>query len=417
VPGASAVFTDEELHIVTIRALTEREVVFNARMVRGALTAPLAIALIAWIQLLGTNIQATGLWCAIMGVVEMAIISVGVLYARARDDRARRRLTLIQIILAGVVGLAWGSSLRFLTADAEAPMYMANLAVLAAVSGFSVVIMSPFRSASILYAIGVIAIPVFQLAFDPISVGPIIALALVVLVVVQLTYAFQVRTELTKSLDLAQRNQILVHQLEHARTELVAAFKALEAKNESLEDAVERLNTLAYQDYLTGAFSRRFIFDQLENQVQLKERHKSSAAIIIFDLDHFKSINDKYGHAIGDVALKATVAVAKSTLRVTDQIARYGGEEFMVLLPLTDAVSALRLAERLRQALEAMPIEAGGQIVHLTASLGVAELGYRETVALWVQRADAALYRAKHGGRNRVEAALAPTLVQDGPIG
>ncbi len=416
-PGASAVFTDEELHIVTIRALTEREVVFNARMVRGALTAPLAIALIAWIQLLGTNIQATGLWCAIMGVVEMAIISVGVLYARARDDRARRRLTLIQIILAGVVGLAWGSSLRFLTADAEAPMYMANLAVLAAVSGFSVVIMSPFRSASILYAIGVIAIPVFQLAFDPISVGPIIALALVVLVVVQLTYAFQVRTELTKSLDLAQRNQILVHQLEHARTELVAAFKALEAKNESLEDAVERLNTLAYQDYLTGAFSRRFIFDQLENQVQLKERHKSSAAIIIFDLDHFKSINDKYGHAIGDVALKATVAVAKSTLRVTDQIARYGGEEFMVLLPLTDAVSALRLAERLRQALEAMPIEAGGQIVHLTASLGVAELGYRETVALWVQRADAALYRAKHGGRNRVEAALAPTLVQDGPIG
>jgi diguanylate cyclase (GGDEF)-like protein len=237
------------------------------------------------------------------------------------------------------------------------------------------------------------------------------------MVVVQLTYAFQVRAELTKSLDLDQRNRVLVDQLERTRTELVDAFKALEAKNESLEDAVERLNTLAYQDYLTGAFSRRFIFDQLENQVQLKERHNSSAAIIIFDLDHFKSINDKYGHTSGDAALKATVAVAKSTLRITDQVARFGGEEFMVLLPLTDALSAQRLAERLRQALEAMPIDADGQAIHLTASFGIAELGHRETVALWVQRADSALYRAKHGGRNRVEAASAPTLVQDGLSG
>jgi diguanylate cyclase (GGDEF)-like protein len=101
---------------------------------------------------------------------------------------------------------------------------------------------------------------------------------------------------------------------------------------------------------------------------------------------------------------------------MTDQISRYGGEEFMVLLPLTDALSAQRLAERLRQALEAMPIDAGGRIFHLTASFGIAELGHRETVALWVQRADAALYRAKNSGRNRVEAASPPALVQNAAL-
>jgi diguanylate cyclase (GGDEF)-like protein len=127
---------------------------------------------------------------------------------------------------------------------------------------------------------------------------------------------------------------------------------------------------------------------------------------VLIDIDHFKAINDRFGHAVGDVALKHVSALLHGSLRDVDRLARFGGEEFLVLLPDTLPAAALELAERLRHKLESLPMQWQGQSVPLTASIGVTQWrGHDDPVDALLVRADTALYRAKHAGRNRVVAA------------
>jgi diguanylate cyclase (GGDEF)-like protein len=177
------------------------------------------------------------------------------------------------------------------------------------------------------------------------------------------------------------------------------------ARREEAEAEALRLNELVARDDLTDAFSRRHITDQLDRQVRLKSRSDVEASVLSFDLDHFKVINDRYGHATGDRALCSVVKTAASTHRPTDMLARVGGEEFLVLLPMTSGDEAMLLAERLRQAIADIEIESDAEPLRMTVSIGVAELGRHETVASWLKRADQALYLAKSQGRNRVEMA------------
>jgi diguanylate cyclase (GGDEF)-like protein len=122
----------------------------------------------------------------------------------------------------------------------------------------------------------------------------------------------------------------------------------------------------------------------------------------MFDLDHFKKINDRYGHPVGDQALRETVRAIAAELREGDILARFGGEEFLVLLPMTGLDAARLLAERLRQAIASVVLAAGSDEVFLRASFGVAELVPAESVAGWLGRVDRALYQAKERGRDCV---------------
>lgn len=176
-------------------------------------------------------------------------------------------------------------------------------------------------------------------------------------------------------------------------------------RREVAEAEALRLNELIARDDLTDAFSRRHITDQLERQMRLKARSDVSASVLAFDLDHFKVINDRYGHAAGDLVLQSVVRTAAGTHRPTDMLARVGGEEFLVLLPITSGEEAMLLAERLRQAIADIVIQHDGETLRITVSIGVAELGRHEPVASWLKRADQALYLAKSQGRNRVEMA------------
>jgi diguanylate cyclase (GGDEF)-like protein len=128
-------------------------------------------------------------------------------------------------------------------------------------------------------------------------------------------------------------------------------------------------------------------------------------SLIMLDLDHFKLINDRYGHSVGDRALREAALHARAELRDGDILGRVGGEEFLVLLPMTNRAAACSLAERLRMALAAASLMEGTQTIHIHASLGVAELSPNEDASAWLQRVDAALYQAKSTGRNRVVAA------------
>jgi diguanylate cyclase (GGDEF)-like protein len=158
----------------------------------------------------------------------------------------------------------------------------------------------------------------------------------------------------------------------------------------------------AEHDYLTGAWSRRAFFGRADSAHARAVRDGSALSVLVFDVDHFKRINDTYGHAVGDLVL-ADIVMRSATLLRRDACARLGGEEFAVLLPGVVPDTAVRLAEDLRRALEGACVTMpGGEPVCYTVSVGVAGLEAGETVAGLLQRADRALYAAKRAGRNRV---------------
>jgi diguanylate cyclase (GGDEF)-like protein len=163
-------------------------------------------------------------------------------------------------------------------------------------------------------------------------------------------------------------------------------------------------------DSLTGVYNRRTLFELGEKELSRSRRTGSSLSLIILDLDHFKRINDKYGHLGGDAILLRFVEVVRGCLRQSDVLTRYGGEEFCILLPDVGVAGAKVVAERIRSTIEASTFFVGAVPLTVTASVGVAALPTGSaaiTLSSLVQRADQALYIAKRDGRNRVSVAKA----------
>lgn len=178
------------------------------------------------------------------------------------------------------------------------------------------------------------------------------------------------------------------------------------------EQQEAELLRLALVDPLTNAPNRRGFFNALAPWLALARRPGNHTALIMLDLDHFKRINDNYGHPIGDQVLKSVVEISQSQLRDSDLIGRLGGEEFAVLLPRTNAVDAMMVAERMRSAIMAVQIKAEKVVLSVTASFGVTTIRPDDTMVSLIKRADEALYAAKHAGRNQVrEAAPVAELV------
>ena len=177
-------------------------------------------------------------------------------------------------------------------------------------------------------------------------------------------------------------------------------------------DLIELLETnmrLALHDGLTGLLNRRAFDEALERSVAQATRAGQPLSLLMIDLDHFKRLNDTYGHAIGDAALQAAAAEIRHQVRAGDLGARYGGEEFAVILPDTDGPAAFRMAERLRKALAERVVKAGDEQLRMTASCGVSatDLGYGTPETL-IHSADEALYASKETGRNRTSLAGTP---------
>jgi diguanylate cyclase (GGDEF)-like protein len=187
-------------------------------------------------------------------------------------------------------------------------------------------------------------------------------------------------------------------QLEHA-----AANEALMAEIARRQELELELSRLATRDPLTGALNRRAITDGLQRALALSERYGHPVSIVGIDLDHFKRINDNYGHAGGDAVLKAAVELLSHGLREdVDLVGRLGGEEFIAILPHTGLVAAAAVAERVRAGLAATVVDHEGQPIRFSGSFGVAAWDGRETLDRLMSRADTALYKAKASGRNVV---------------
>ena len=156
-------------------------------------------------------------------------------------------------------------------------------------------------------------------------------------------------------------------------------------------------------DALTGCLNRRALMKLAAHEIARSERSGMPLTVVAIDLDHFKSVNDTYGHAGGDATLCAVVALLQNRLRSVDVVARMGGEEFLLLLPDTDAVSGAKVVDGLRQAIEAMALDFEGRVIRTTMSAGVTQgLSRNDSWTAMMNRADRALYAAKSAGRNKV---------------
>jgi diguanylate cyclase (GGDEF)-like protein len=166
------------------------------------------------------------------------------------------------------------------------------------------------------------------------------------------------------------------------------------------------LRRASMTDVLTGWLNRRALIDIAAREFARCRRSSKAMHMLVFDIDHFKAVNDRHGHAIGDEALCHVTTLASGVLRGCDALFRTGGEEFAVLLDTSDASLAHAIAERLREQVESTPLHADGSVVPMTVSVGVAALDAQD--ANWedvLARADSALYHAKQHGRNRVSIA------------
>lgn len=188
-----------------------------------------------------------------------------------------------------------------------------------------------------------------------------------------------------------------------ARMEALLRTSALVRK---LEIQAEMLAKLAAYDELTGLYNRRAFFHALETEITRTRRYQHSIGVLMIDVDHFKSINDKLGHAAGDSVLRQLALRLRECLRVMDAVGRYGGEEFCVVLPETNLVGAIRAGERVRKMISDTPFETGSGPLGVSVSIGVASFGPGPSRVIpdLIAQADFALLEAKRSGRNCVVA-------------
>jgi len=200
------------------------------------------------------------------------------------------------------------------------------------------------------------------------------------------------------ALETKRKLEQLYKDTQQANKKLEELHEEYEIKQQELMQMNLELETTAATDALTGLRNRRYFQEQLRNQLALFSEFGQLFSLLIIDIDHFKHINDTYGHPVGDLVLTNLAQLLQSLARETDMIARYGGEEFVAILPATDQEQALRLAETLRT----VTAEAAWGEYKITISIGASTVSAADTEQTLLHKADTALYASKSAGRNRV---------------
>lgn len=198
---------------------------------------------------------------------------------------------------------------------------------------------------------------------------------------------------------LAESEDEVLNRMSRLTNEISNMTRELRRKNRELEAANAEITQLMRTDPLTGLANRRYFNERFEQAASMAARRRQPLSLVMADIDHFKSVNDTYGHDSGDRVLKGFADLMAKTCRTEDLAGRFGGEEFVLLLPGTDAPSAYHASERLRTALAEADLMENGRPI--TASFGVAQYRDAETLEALIRRADRCLYEAKEGGRNR----------------
>ena len=176
----------------------------------------------------------------------------------------------------------------------------------------------------------------------------------------------------------------------------------MEKEANELKDTIEQQRQQTMKDNLTGLSNRSAYVEYVEKELARTRRHELNLSLVVCDIDHFKSINDTFGHLSGDKVLKLVAGCIEKNVRVSDFVARYGGEEFVIMMPETSLQDATKAADKVRKAIDECAFHFKAKPVSITASFGVAQIREDDSIDTLFERADKALYKAKQGGRNQV---------------
>ncbi|HEX5943080.1 MAG TPA: GGDEF domain-containing protein, partial [Anaerolineales bacterium] len=191
-------------------------------------------------------------------------------------------------------------------------------------------------------------------------------------------------------------------QLEAVMAELQKTKRILTIKETELQAVIAQADEVSHTDALTFLPNRRQIIKDLQNEIVFSDRYGTPLSISMLDIDHFKKINDTYGHTVGDEVLRKLAGELRDHIRYPDTIGRYGGEEFLIVLPHSTFKAASEQAERLCRLVRSLRVKSGEQEIGITISIGVAQYKiHKEDWESFLNRADGALYEAKNGGRDR----------------
>lgn len=185
-------------------------------------------------------------------------------------------------------------------------------------------------------------------------------------------------------------------------------FEQLRTQIDDLQAQIQQLTELVRTDALTGLYNHRYFREALHREFERTQRTGADCCLVLVDLDHFKQVNDTWGHEIGNLALQHVANLIRDTIRPMDLPCRYGGEEFALLFPSTPLITTKHIAERIRETLENTPLVFDSGTIEITASFGVASYTDKSllTEDQLIEKADQQLYTAKGSGRNQVSAAL-----------
>lgn len=404
-PNAPAELPNLSEEAVQVRMMRE----LFARTRESALVGFLPVFLIVWSHWNAQPQARLLLWAGLAWTVLGARVLLAQVYlasSQQEQTERRRRWYWFEWCSSVALALAWAASISMVGTGKIDTLFFLRLIFIVGLVAF---LLSALGIQMRLYAsfmVVLVGATLIQLHwYYPAFVQelPVVNVAFVVYAVMLLvrsrgehrrTHEW-VRARLTQRMLLDQLNQTI-------RQELLM-HEALRIKTMELEASNRKLGELATRDGLTGAFRRGHIEGELRRMVKACERQPADFSILLLDIDFFKRINDLHGHAVGDEVLRQLAAQALETLRGSDLFGRWGGEEFIALLPDTALPKALEAAERLRLAIQRLEFTSdGGESFGITVSIGVAQLEPGEAADMLTQRADKALYAAKHAGRNRV---------------
>lgn len=388
--------SDSELRSESVQRTAERK---KAVIVSSTVGIALAITIVPW----------RAHWPFLAGFVITRLISLAYnvwlcqrILRMSKQEIANDRTLIWRLAAAfGVGGAAWGLLSFIAIPDAGTSVVsLVLLLLLIVTSGLMLITLSHLKEAMLAFIISQWKVVLVGLYFfGSHTTATLIALiAVIALVGVLLSYGLMLHREVRAGIAAQLVNQSLLQELGEV--------------NGKLEDALAKAVEMARTDPLTGAFNRRAFYDYAARHDVARQRNPSPCCVAVIDLDHFKVVNDRYGHEMGDAVLRRTVQVLTARLRAIDTVARWGGEEFTLLLPDCDIKAAAKLCNELRLAIEAEALDTPQGVLRWTASIGGAAWIDGEALDPALARADQGVYAAKAQGRNRVvvtdEPAAAP---------
>jgi diguanylate cyclase (GGDEF)-like protein len=379
-------------HLTTLATALTRELFQRTRI--SATIGVFGVAIMVYPHLESVPHKRSFSWACVMVVLLiLRLLNSFRNVANLTEERPAMRLCNTEALLCALIGVGWGSSVFVFDSNGMDPLFYLRFLILAGAMAFIVNSTAVFLRVSSAYTltIGASAIT-FILTSE--YVQPRGSLLFSVVFYMLMISAFAI--SMNRQIRVAITNQLAVATL----TEELKSSLDVERNLRS------ELSVLAHTDELSGVLNRRGVLIHLNSELARCRRFQSNVAVLMMDIDHFKRVNDTFGHATGDTVLRETVEILRSQLRETDVLGRVGGEEFLVILPSMDTVSAVAAAERMRGCVEQSPIDLPGHPIQITISVGVATYHHGDDADSLIARADVALYAAKTNGRNLVESSI-----------